>query len=715
MTVVSRLHVKSRLMSLLVIMALLSFGMSASFATEGEEAALPPLPGSGTLEIPYEISDCQDLQRINENLNKNYILTDNIDCSGSSAFNDGAGFEPLGTFLGDYIDGRNFSIVNLAISRASTDSLAFITNLNERATIKNISFENITVTNTSTEEVVSNRYTSTVVGTNAGRVENVYSYGFISSPGNVGGVVGHNIGTISRATSNVSLTDDGHTNVVWGGIASHSSGSISDTATYSSPNFNSSLNAVCGGVVGNLLENGSVSNSFVEGIMKCPGTGNHTGGIVGSAGVNTSITNSFVALLPNHNTFFKGTILGHNYHGIDISTNAYDASLLGSTNCDDAQSSCIAVNSDGNDPNYFFTNTNAPLNTWDFANTWQTTEGDYPGLRTGQTLPHLSTQVSGFTYDATSATLTWNPPNGSNGALVTNYEIIATENVEGLTATIDYGSTNVWNQVALVSGDQLSYTVTGLDPSVQYDLRVRAFNEAGAGLPSYPYRVKAVPSIATDLSSTQSSSRSVSLQWTQPSTDVTDTTVEYKKSSETEWTGSTTVGASTSTRILPLDSETTYDFRVASMNERGTAAASSIVTASTTAIQSYTISSCQELQDIDDDLYGDYTLTNDIDCTETQTWNDGAGFAPIGLSTFDSFAGNLDGAGHTISNVYMNRFDLPSGLFYGILGSTIENLTISGGQFNGTRANDGTVYTDAELLPLSEFSQRLLQTPPFLM
>ncbi len=42
-----------------------------------------------------------------------------------------------------------------------------------------------------------------------------------------------------------------------------------------------------------------------------------------------------------------------------------------------------------------------------------------------------------------------------------------------------------------------------------------------------------------------------------------------------------------------------------------------------------TISNCEELQNIRDDVYADYSLINNIDCTETQTWDGGKGFEPI--------------------------------------------------------------------------------------
>lgn len=62
---------------------------------------------------------------------------------------------------------------------------------------------------------------------------------------------------------------------------------------------------------------------------------------------------------------------------------------------------------------------------------------------------------------------------------------------------------------------------------------------------------------------------------------------------------------------------------------------------------------CDDLQDMNNDLSGNYYLANDIDCSETAIWNGGEGFIPIGVSS--SFNGTLDGRGYEITNLYINR------------------------------------------------------------
>ena len=102
------------------------------------------------------------------------------------------------------------------------------------------------------------------------------------------------------------------------------------------------------------------------------------------------------------------------------------------------------------------------------------------------------------------------------------------------------------------------------------------------------------------------------------------------------------------------------------------------------------LSSIEDLQKIGQDLayplYWDYRLTQDIDASATSTWNEGAGFVPIG--DFDNkFRGNFDGQGHSISGLYIDQtVESHTGLF-GVLAveGSITNLGIESGVITGTQ------------------------------
>jgi len=80
-----------------------------------------------------------------------------------------------------------------------------------------------------------------------------------------------------------------------------------------------------------------------------------------------------------------------------------------------------------------------------------------------------------------------------------------------------------------------------------------------------------------------------------------------------------------------------------------------------------TISSCAELQSMEEHLNSSYVLTTDIDCN-------GYSFEPVGQST--AFTGSLDGNGYEISNLTIG-YSTFGGLFGRISGSTIQNLRLS--------------------------------------
>jgi filamentous hemagglutinin family protein len=78
------------------------------------------------------------------------------------------------------------------------------------------------------------------------------------------------------------------------------------------------------------------------------------------------------------------------------------------------------------------------------------------------------------------------------------------------------------------------------------------------------------------------------------------------------------------------------------------------------------------------DMAGKYVLGNDIDLTASSSWNGGLGFTPIGNQT-TKFSGAMDGFGHTISNLYINRPTTNyNGLFGYVFAPTISNINISG-------------------------------------
>lgn len=77
-------------------------------------------------------------------------------------------------------------------------------------------------------------------------------------------------------------------------------------------------------------------------------------------------------------------------------------------------------------------------------------------------------------------------------------------------------------------------------------------------------------------------------------------------------------------------------------------------------------------------LSENFSLIDGVDATGTATWNGGAGFRPIffdGETTFRRFSGTLDGNGHAVRGLTIDRPGEGAGLFRGMGGGTVRNLS----------------------------------------
>jgi filamentous hemagglutinin family protein len=82
-----------------------------------------------------------------------------------------------------------------------------------------------------------------------------------------------------------------------------------------------------------------------------------------------------------------------------------------------------------------------------------------------------------------------------------------------------------------------------------------------------------------------------------------------------------------------------------------------------------------DLQGINGNLAENYVLGGDINASATSGWNSGAGFMQIGYQN-TPFSGVLDGFGHTVSNLYVNRpNDIEVGLIGTLTQGTVRNIS----------------------------------------
>ncbi|MCD4819391.1 MAG: hypothetical protein K8S23_11935, partial [Candidatus Cloacimonetes bacterium] len=102
----------------------------------------------------------------------------------------------------------------------------------------------------------------------------------------------------------------------------------------------------------------------------------------------------------------------------------------------------------------------------------------------------------------------------------------------------------------------------------------------------------------------------------------------------------------------------------------------------------YEISNLNDLRILSENsVYWDsyFIQIADIDATDTQNWNNGAGFSPIGEDTFNPFNGDYDGAGFTIDGLFINRSNTNSiGLFGHTFGASFFNLGVTNVDVTGS-------------------------------
>lgn len=83
---------------------------------------------------------------------------------------------------------------------------------------------------------------------------------------------------------------------------------------------------------------------------------------------------------------------------------------------------------------------------------------------------------------------------------------------------------------------------------------------------------------------------------------------------------------------------------------------------------------------------GHYALAIDLDASATNTWNAGAGFAPI-----DGFNGTFAGLGHTIDSLVINRPSESTVGLFGLTAATLRDLTLSNVSITGAATVGGLV------------------------
>ncbi|MEP1307080.1 MAG: LamG-like jellyroll fold domain-containing protein [Balneola sp.] len=252
--------------------------------------------GAGSSGSPYQISTAAQLHLIRLNLSSYFILTQNIDLStetssGGIFWNDGEGFEPIGTGSGSlsfkgHLDGDGYSIDELYINRPSQSDVGFFSGLNgtSSGSVTNLALTNVDITGGEDTGALSGEVF------NGATVSENYVTGSVTSTTNyTGGMIGGFFnGTM---TDNYSLVNVNGGQYAGGLIGRYTGGTV--TKNYSTGTVTGTSNL--GGFIG-IVSGSSASNNYwftsQSGQSNGVGSGSSTG-ITGLTSAETRQVDSF--------------------------------------------------------------------------------------------------------------------------------------------------------------------------------------------------------------------------------------------------------------------------------------------------------------------------------------------------------------------------------------------------------------------------------------
>jgi len=228
-------------------------GNGNMYALESSDCSNVSYNGDGTEANPYEVGNVDQLQCIEEQgLSANYVQVSDIDASGTSAWNNGKGFEPIGEFdfprepeFTGTFDGSGHTVSGLKIDRGNTRGVGLFAAVGSGGHIKNAGVEKVDITGGDDVGGLVGRNEGTVersyatgnvfggggdqgglIGVNFGTVKNSYATGDVSG-GRVGGLVGLNEGTVKKAYAKGGVT--GRSRFLGGLVGQNIEGNVTES------------------------------------------------------------------------------------------------------------------------------------------------------------------------------------------------------------------------------------------------------------------------------------------------------------------------------------------------------------------------------------------------------------------------------------------------------------------------------------------------------
>jgi hypothetical protein len=347
--------------------------------------------GDGSEGSPYQVSSCEDIQVVRDELGASYQLEGNIDCDGLTV-------EPIGSsgtpFTGTF-NGNGYTISN--ITYVVLDDNVGLFGYTSEATITNLYLDNIVIGGNESVGALAGFTNYTTISYVGLRNADITGTG-----DNVGGLVGYLGGsTIEKSFAEDTIING--SNLV-GGLSGIAIGPSTVSQSYFQGTVDGSTNV--GGITGQVGAGPAyVTETYAEVTFSNAGSD-----VVGTIGSGAGETRNFIASAP-----------------------------------------------------YLENNTQAPLGTWDFTETWYIRTNDYPGLKPLQ-LPQLLCEAPQSTDTTASVTCTANP---------------ALQDPTSWELAYGYSDDTSWTTLPSESGDGFTATVNDLLPGTSYRIRFRYINDIG--------------------------------------------------------------------------------------------------------------------------------------------------------------------------------------------------------------------------------------------
>lgn len=402
----------------------------------------------------------------------NYILVNDIDCSGTSSWNSGEGFEPLGnistTYFGGSLDGRNHTITGLTINRPTRDYAGMFGNMYQ-AEVRNLKLIDTSVTAQSIAGMLAGSISDSVINhvTVKGQLSGQYSTGGLAGRTDAGSLITEIV--LDAETSGGTTYNGG---VI--GVA----GDVTMSGIYATVDVTGTGHggAITAWAYADTTES-LFSDIYVTGTVVVAGANTGGAGIVDTYGhgitfqrIAIDVKSGSRALYAMPSTInFPITISGV-YYNAD-SANGYPSSCTPSGETD-----CQAINADGSNPNYFNNYTNYPVSAWDFTNVWEDDGGnlqlrdaavDSLPAPSGPSNPNFTVVTPG----ENNISVEWEAP---------GIDYWGGDPLLGYKLSYSVAGQNNWTTFDLPMSTT-TYDITSLDPGGVYDLKIETFNENGTG------------------------------------------------------------------------------------------------------------------------------------------------------------------------------------------------------------------------------------------